>query len=502
MRKVLAFGLLFTPNAYLKSGWHQLDATIVTASLLSLLGDSNSGLSTLRLLRVLRPLRLIAKFGNLRVVVDLFIKTLPAVGNVMLVVLLFSVVFGILGVQLFAGTFASCRHPDERIASSGTRAACTRDGGEWVNPAIGSFDNIGASMLLLFESSTMEGWPDVMYAAIDATVPGRAPQRNASRAQGLFMVAWVLVGGMFLLNVFVGVIVDQFAYIKRVEDGLYMINEDQQEWVDAMANLLSLKPRRYPPEPKHDRMRARVYRVISHKRFEPVVLSVILLNTLLLGLDGYDDPPEMIELLSFGNLVCTILFCVEAAIKIYALEAREYFRDAWNVFDFFVASVSLLEDSTEIVAANLGLNPSLLRALRTVRVLRIIRTVKAAKGLRVLLTTLLLSLPALYNIASIFAIMLTLYSILGMRLFGHIAYGDYLNHNANFCSFATAMLTMLRCSTGESWNGLMHDTMIVPGLVYSDVDVQHCSAAEGNCGNPIAAVLFFVSFQVMTTDYH
>ena len=99
---MLSYGLLFTPNAYLRSGWHQLDATIVSASLLSLLAEGNSALSTLRLLRVLRPLRLIAKFGNLRVVVDLFIKTLPAVGNVMLVVLLFSVVFGILGVQVIA----------------------------------------------------------------------------------------------------------------------------------------------------------------------------------------------------------------------------------------------------------------------------------------------------------------------------------------------------------------------------------------------------------------
>ena len=499
--KVLAFGLLFTPNAYLKSGWHQLDATIVAASLLSLLAEDDGNLSTLRLLRVLRPLRLIAKFGNLRVVVDLLIKTIPACVNVMLVVGLFSVVFGILGVQLFAGTFASCRQiklseAGEVVAiDAASERLCVRAGGLWTNPALGSFDNIGASMLLLFESSTMEGWPDVMYYTIDATAPGRAPERNTSRAQGLFMVAWTVVGGMFLTNVFVGVIVDQFAYIKKVDDGLLMISEEQQEWVDSMANLLSLKPSRYPPEPKTDRIRARVYRVVSHKRFELVVFGVILFNTGLLGLDGFGDSPEMLARLQFGNLVCTLLFGLEAAAKIYALEAGEYFRDPWNVFDFFVVSVSLL-DIIEFIGASIGFNPSLLRALRTARVLRIIRTVKSAKGLRVLLTTLLLSLPALANIGAIFFILLTLFSILGMRLFGHIAYGNYLNHNANFCNFPTAMLTMLRCSTGESWNGLMHDAMIMPGLVYSDVDVQHCSPDEGNCGNPLASMLFFIAFQI------
>ena len=55
----------------------------------------------------------------------------------------------------------------------------------------------------------------------------------------------------------------------------------------------------------------------------------------------------------------------------------------------------------------------------------------------------------IYNIGSIFVIVLTLYSILGMRLFGTVVHGDYLNENANFCTFPTAMLTMLRCATGE-----------------------------------------------------
>ena len=76
--KVIAYGLLFTPNGYLKSGWHQLDALIVTSSVISLLSESlPASFRAMRVLRVLRPLRLIARFGNLRLVVDLFIRTLP-----------------------------------------------------------------------------------------------------------------------------------------------------------------------------------------------------------------------------------------------------------------------------------------------------------------------------------------------------------------------------------------------------------------------------------------
>lgn len=35
--------------------------------------------------------------------------------------------------------------------------------------------------------------------------------------------------------------------------------------------------------------------------------------------------------------------------------------------------------------------------------------------------------------------------------------GAYLNENANFSSFPLAFLTLIRISTGENWNGLMHE---------------------------------------------
>ena len=92
---------------------------------------------------------------------------------------------------------------------------------------------------------------------------------------------------------------------------------------------------------------------------------------------------------------------------------------------------------------------------------------------------------------------LTLFSILGMNLFGHVAHGPYLNADANFCSFPVSMLTMLRCSTGESWNGIMHDLMIRQADVFSDDLGPRCSDERGDCGSPLPAILFHISFQVL-----
>lgn len=387
--KIFAYGLLLTPNAYLKSGWHQLDALIVASSVAALLSDAAPGLRTLRVLRVLRPLGLIARFGNLRVIVNLFVRTLPSVGNVIMVVGLFLVVFGILGVQLFAGRLASCTSTDPFVARHQTQSNCVGLGGDWQNPEMGSFDNIESALLLLFESATMEGWPDVMWATIDAfsepvchpcenllhsmhrlrvpvcpSVPsvapkGHAPVRDFRLLNGTYVLLWVLIGGMFLINVFVGVIVETFADIKRQEDGLKLMDDDQQQWVETMQHLLKLQvdqsqktcslvhapivmravvsallvftcilvcrsqPMRWVPEPRGDPARVLAYQVVRHSTFEPAILSLILFNTALMAADGYGISPGFKEFIEQGNTVCTVVFCMEALIKIYALSATE-----------------------------------------------------------------------------------------------------------------------------------------------------------------------------------
>ena len=69
---------------------------------LTLLSGYNLGwIRALRTMRVLRPLRVISRVPELKVVVNALFKSLPGLGNVLLVSLLFWLIFGILGMQLF-----------------------------------------------------------------------------------------------------------------------------------------------------------------------------------------------------------------------------------------------------------------------------------------------------------------------------------------------------------------------------------------------------------------
>ena len=83
--------------------------------------------------------------------------------------------------------------------------------------------------------------------------------------------------------------------------------------------------------------------------------------------------------------------------------------------------------------------------------------VKTSEGLRTLLKTLFMSMGNILNTAALLTLILFTFSVAGMSLFGNVPDGEYIDDNVNFKSFYIAMMTLSRASTGESWNGIMHD---------------------------------------------
>ena len=481
-------GFIFTPRAYLRSSWNRLDAIIVTAVAFS---DVSAAARSLRILRVLRPLRLISRIEGLRVAVGLLLESLPRVQQVLLIYVVFLGTFAILGVQLLGGMLSSCDGASELA----TRSACEAGGHKWHPPSWGSFDNVFASALLLFELSAVEGWTDVLYATIDAVGVDAAPVRDHSLGQGLFVIAWLLLGAFLLLNLIAGVVVSTYGKMKNKTDGGgALMTERQRDWTEMMSQMLTLRPRRSakcPSEP----WRAACFHVVTHARFEVTIACVIFLNTLVLAADGYGLSPLQANFLNLLNTLCALIFVAEAAAKLAGIGFVAYFLDPWHTFDFSIVLMTLAEWVILLLSIIIDTpTPTVMRILRLVRVARVLRTLRAlrwARGLVTMLSLLVLSLPALANTLGIFLLLLFVYSLLGMALFGNVARGNYISEDAHFCDFPHAMLTMFRCSTGEDWNGLMHDAMVSPSS-------GRCSVEAGDCGSWLA-VPFFVSFVLFST---
>jgi len=131
-----------------------------------------------------------------------------------------------------------------------------------------------------------------------------------------------------------------------------------------------------------------------------------------------------------------------------------YWYINWNKFDFVVVFLSLIViDESWLVALKLNVS-----ALRIIRVMRLFRLIKVNEDLRNLLKTIIMSLPNIFTTALLLLLLLFTFSIVGMSLLGNQPYGESYNKDANFETFYNAMFLLFRCSTGEAWNSVMHDT--------------------------------------------
>ena len=195
----------FCQGAYLRSWWHRLDLIVLITCFLVVLATYVPELELLhdvRVLRVLRPLQLIAHHRGMKVIVHALLAALSKAGEVLTVVLGLQTLFAIVGMQLFMGSLGSCSDPAVE-----TRDACTHPL-EWQPPPMtSSFDSFGRAMLTLYIMATGDDWATPMFRTMDATSPGSAPERNDFSWSSIYSIMWMFVGSFFSMNLFVGVIV-------------------------------------------------------------------------------------------------------------------------------------------------------------------------------------------------------------------------------------------------------------------------------------------------------
>jgi len=549
LMKIIAFGFLRSPNAYLKNAWNCLDFGIVLISILGLLqiGPGNA-LRALRTARVLRPLRMISRVPQLKLVVDALFMSVPAVANVAVISLLFFLIFAIFAVNFLKGTFYMCDGEQFRsladeqvsyitnpIAWGGlniseqqwfdvgaesceastwdmttipsSRAVCDcLATGEWIEVIPQNFNNVASAMALLFEISTTEGWVDVMYAAVDQRGIDRQPTRDSNVVWVFFFVAFLLVGAFFVLELFVGVIIDNFNKI-RDKNGRGLMTPAQREWASTQAFIMSIKPEKRIQKPTGS-FRQICYNFVMpniNPRFDQCIMFCIIVSSISLATTEFGDSQNKLDILERINVVLTIIFTTEAAIKIFAFGSC-YFNDGWNKFDFLIVIGSIIGIVSSMVWSNIGSLGSIIRLFRIGRLFRIIKSVKS---LRILFNTMVTSIPSIANIGSLLFLFFFIYSICGVQLYSTMAFSGEMNENANFRTFGDAMLLLLRFSTGENWNGFMRGMFNnADGCVnqptlkenttwcFSQSNYPDCTEING-CGGGASLYLYFYSFTLL-----
>jgi hypothetical protein len=194
----------------------------------------------------------------------------------------------------------------------------------------------------------------------------------------------------------------------------------------------------------------------------------IILNTIILASNWYGMPPELENIFGYLNHVFTFIFSIEAIIKILGF-GLVYFKKFWNLFDFFILICTIFQIVNSMVSFK---NDMIMYAtvLRVLKLLKMTRLLKKGQGFKNIIKTLILTIPSLANIALLLFLLLVFYAITGMNVFGRVMLHGELTDKANFQTFSNALLTMIRCSTGEGWNDIMVALMDQRSIVYQCID--------------------------------
>ena len=156
------------------------------------------------------------------------------------------------------------------------------------------------------------------------------------------------------------------------------------------------------------------------------------------------------------------------------------------------------------VLRSVFITPTLLRVVRVFRIGRVLRLVKAAKGIRKLLFALVISLPALFNIGMLLALVIFIYAIFGMSLFGTVQLTGVLDDVVNFQTFGNSFILLFRLTTAGGWNDILEPLMTSKsdGCNSTHMFLPDTGEARevpnGNCGNAGLAVFYMVTFVMIT----
>ena len=217
--------------------------------------------------------------------------------------------------------------------------------------------------------------------------------------------------------------------------------------------------------------------IAYNKGFELFITGIIILNSVLIGVETYTDNLT-VKMIQQGILY---IFTFEILMRFIAARSiKEFFCDGWNVFDLTLVLIGYIPET-------LFASASMMTALRVLRVFRILRLLRASKEIKLIVTVLVKSMTSMFYNLILFLIFVYLYAIAGVSMFRlpdpttlegeQLAnYEKYMEVAPNapsnspdpFGDLGEAIFTLFRELTGEDWTDLRynHITASEYGLIH------------------------------------
>ena len=508
------------PRRYLMSPILILELVVVISSWVALIrrwsGATDSIGGGFLVLRVLRPVKLLARIPSMKLVLGCLGIAILDLGSVLTIMFYYFVACGLMSVQLFGGRLAQrCQDGDsgewlidtyydncglpgtmgrqcDEIASelwaageyppNATAAILAANAtGELIEPFVANvscvstwgmpsveeffkaddllkFDSIGWAVLTLFLCMSGVGWTDVMYKLIDVR----------GWPVAIYFTLFVTAGMWGVTNLLVAVLSN--AYEDMHAQAVY---DEKQERIRRHRDK-TLGP---PPPKLGDRIlevckrmhlgplneegrkrRRHLRRIVVSRGFDIMVTVVVVANVGLIAIHTPFDDQVLSDAYQNADWAFSGFYLLELMIKVAALGFWEYVADPSDLFDAFLVGVSILD--LALYAA--GVEAAALTFLRVLRVVRVFKAAGKLQAFRKIVASIVRSAMSVASMGVLLLLFIYSSAIVGMQLMQG-AWPRDERPRFHFDNFPSAFVTVWCVVTTEEWNIIMMEAYSVVG---------------------------------------
>ena len=459
---------------FIRDFMNYIDTVVVALSMIELFLITASGgavnafraIRIFRIFRVVRVVRIFRYMNSLSRIIGALGHSVSNLLYLFLILMLFQLIFTLLGMQVFGGAFDF---------SQGL--------------PYGNYDTFHWAFVTTFQILSTENWNDELTSSL---------RSNAGPASCLLLIVWLILGNYILLNLFLAILLDGFSQENsdgQLINGTIKINTKLQKRLkdlDEVDDSDSESPEKDRIQrifstyekldcessffifSKTNPLRVACFKIHQSQYFDHFMLFIIFLSAVKLTWEtyilNYPSTSSEVILSTDFDIFFTICFFLEVVLKSisvgFVLDSNTYLRDSWNILDFLIAIISLIDISVSTV------HIPVIKVFRVVRALRPLKLIKHNVSLKIVVTALFESITAIFNVMLIILIVWLMFAILGVSLLAGKMYNcsdpnittlvectqqgfAWTSVNSNFDNVYRAFVVLFIIMSQESWPNRM-----------------------------------------------
>ncbi|KAH7160114.1 Ion transport protein-domain-containing protein [Dactylonectria estremocensis] len=502
--KIIADGLIWTPNAFLRSSWGLMDAVVLITlwiNVVTLLINDGAISRAIGAFKALRALRLLNVSNSARNTFhDLIIVGWWKILGAAFVSLSLLIPFAIYGLNLFNGLMQICNDGGDGIS---TMSDCFGEydsepfSDQWpmlaprvaANPFF-NFDDFGSSLFILFQIVSQEGWTDVSFASQAITGRNSQPSDLASQGNALFFVAFNLLATVFVLTLFISVFMRNYTE----QTGVAFLTAEQRSWLELRKILRQISPSKSSYDDSEKSWKKWCHKRAIEKRgkWYQTITVVLVLHLGLLVSEFSDEPLWWTHSRDYVFFAFITIYMSNIAIRIIGLGWARFRRSSWDVYSLLIVSGAFIATLTLIISSTKSELYAQLHKVFLVGIVLLL--IPRNDALDQLFKTAAASLTVIGNLLATWLVVFLVFAIAMTQAFSLTRFGESETNDVNFRTVPKALILLFRMSLGEGWNQVMEEyANIEPPLC-----VEEAEFFDSDCGSKSWARFLFIAWNIVS----